>query len=144
MIIEDLNVKHLDGVLNIEKESYDDPWNYEHFLYEIHNHHSKSLVILSDDLIVNGYVITHQIIDQIFILNLAVAKTVRKNGFATMLLNHLFKYAKDLNVHKIDLEVRISNSNALSLYRKEHFNIVGERKNFYSDGETAILMCKLL
>jgi ribosomal-protein-alanine N-acetyltransferase len=45
-------------------------------------------------------------------------------------------------VKTIDLEVRKSNINALSLYRKEHFDITGERKNFYSDGETAIIMCK--
>jgi ribosomal-protein-alanine N-acetyltransferase len=144
MIIENLSFKHLEDVLNVENESYDDPWNYEHFLYEIHNLHSKSFVMLTDDLIVIGYVITHHIIDQIFILNLAVAKTFRKNGFATMLLHHLFNYAINTNVKKIDLEVRKSNCNALSLYRKEHFKIIGERKNFYSDGETAILMCSLL
>ena len=61
---------------------------------------------------------------------------------ASKLLMHLSDIAKNENVNTIDLEVRKSNIIALSLYRKEQFEILGERRNFYSDGENAIIMRK--
>jgi ribosomal-protein-alanine N-acetyltransferase len=142
MIIDTLKTFHIDNILPIEKTCYPDPWNYEHFLYEVHNQHSKSFVSLSQNSQLQGYLITHQIFDQIFILNLAVGFNFRKQGIATGLLHFLFDFAKINCVVTIDLEVRKSNANALSLYRKERFDITGERKKFYADGETAIIMCK--
>lgn len=142
MQIESLKELHIEKILNIEKICYPDPWNYEHFLYEVHNQHSKSFVSFSSNLEIQGYLITHQIFDQISILNLAVSLHFRKQGIASGLLQYLYSFAQQNNVLIIDLEVRKSNKNALSLYRKEHFEITGERKNFYSDGETAIIMCK--
>lgn len=142
MIIDSLKTIHIESILPIEKTCYHDPWNYEHFLYEVHNQHSRSFVSLSQKTEMQGYLVTHQMFDQISILNLAVALNFRKLGIATGLLQYLFNFAKEISVKTIDLEVRKSNMNALSLYRKEHFDITGERKNFYSDGETAIIMCK--
>lgn len=142
MIIESLKTIHIENILPIEKSCYPDPWNYEHFLYEVHNQHSKSFVSFSQNSEIEAYLIAHQIFNQISILNLAVALNCRKKGIASGLLHYLFNFAKKNNVVSIDLEVRKSNINALSLYRKEHFDIAGERKNFYSDGETAIIMCK--
>lgn len=142
MIIDSLKIFYIDSILPIEKSCYPDPWNYEHFLYEVHNQHSKSFVSLSQNSQLQGYLITHQIFDQIFILNLAVGLKFRKQGIAAGLLHFLFDFAKNNSVLTIDLEVRKSNTNALSLYRKEHFEITGERKKFYNDGETAIIMSK--
>jgi ribosomal-protein-alanine N-acetyltransferase len=144
LIIDSLKEFHIEYILPIEKICYSEPWNYEHFLYEIHNHHSRSFVSFSKKKELQGYLITHQIFDQISILNIAVALNFRKQGIASGLLHYLFDFARFNSVKTIDLEVRKSNLNALSLYRKEHFDIAGERKNFYSDGETAIIMCKKL
>jgi ribosomal-protein-alanine N-acetyltransferase len=140
--IDSLKEFHIENILPIEKSCYSNPWNYEHFLYEVHNQHSKSFVSISQKKELQGYLITHQILDQISILNIAVALNFRKQGIGTGLLHYLFDFARLNSVKTIDLEVRKSNLNALSLYRKEHFDIAGERKNFYSDGETAIIMCK--
>jgi ribosomal-protein-alanine N-acetyltransferase len=142
MSIEKLTTHHINLILPIEIESYPDPWNYSHFLYEVYNPHSKSFVALSENNLVIGYLITHHIIDTIFVLNLAVDSKYRKMGIASRLLHYLVNFAENEKVIKIDLEVRKTNENALSLYRKEQFETIGERKNFYSDGEDAIIMCK--
>lgn len=142
MIIEKLLKDHIDLILPIENSCYSDPWNSSHFLYEIYNPHSKSFVALSENNSVNGYIITHHVLDNISVLNLAVNSCFRKTGVASKLLDHLFCIAKIENVKKIDLEVRKSNTIALSLYRKEQFDIIGERRKFYSDGEDAIIMRK--
>jgi ribosomal-protein-alanine N-acetyltransferase len=94
LIIDSLNETHIENILLIEKTCYSDPWNYEHFLYEVHNQHSKSFVSFSPKKVLQGYLITHQIFDQISILNLAVAEKFRNQGIATELLQHLFDFAK--------------------------------------------------
>lgn len=142
MNIEKLSTEHIDLILPIENSCYSDPWNFSHFLYEIYNPHSKSYVALSDHKSVTGYIITHHVLDNISVLNLAVNKSLRKTGIASRLLDHLFFIAKSENVNKVDLEVRKSNIIALSFYRKEQFEVIGERKKFYSDGEDAIIMSK--
>lgn len=142
MIIEKISKGHIDLILPIENSCYSDPWNSSHFLYEIYNPHSKSYVALSDKNSVTGYIITHHILENIFVLNLAVNSCFRKTGVASKLLDHLFCIAKKENVNTVDLEVRKSNKIALSLYRKEQFKIIGERRKFYSDGEDAIIMRK--
>ena len=126
----------------IEKECYNDPWTFSHFLYEVHNPHSISYVALSENENIMGYIITHHIIENISVLNLAVNNDFRRKGVATKLLHQMYLIARNENVLKIDLEVRESNSDAISLYKRENFIISGERKNFYSDGETAIIMYK--
>ncbi len=124
---------HIGQILPIENDCYSDHWNSSHFLYEIYNQHSKSYVALSEHDSVYGYIITHHILDNI---------SCRRTGVASKLLMHLSDIAKNENVNTIDLEVRKSNIIALSLYRKEQFEILGERRNFYSDGENAIIMRK--
>jgi ribosomal-protein-alanine N-acetyltransferase len=142
MNIQILSIDYIGQILPIENDCYSDPWNSSHFLYEIYNQHSKSYVALSEHDSVYGYIITHHILDNISVLNLTVNKSCRRTGVASKLLMHVSDIAKNENVNTIDLEVRKSNIIALSLYRKEQFEILGERRNFYSDGEDAIIMRK--
>ena len=49
---------------------------------------------------------------------------------------------KEKGVGKVFLEVRKSNSVAIKLYGDLGFNLVSERKKYYSDGENALVMLK--
>ena len=64
------------------------------------------------------------------ITNVAVLPEYRKNGIGSML-------------ELLTLEVRKSNIAAQGLYKKYGFDIIGERKRYYSDnGEDAWIMTK--
>jgi ribosomal-protein-alanine N-acetyltransferase len=55
----------------------------------------------------------------------------------------LFQFAKQNGLSFISLEVRESNSPAISLYEKFGFLVEGKRKNFYSvPTEDALIMTK--
>lgn len=73
-----------------------------------------------------------------------VKKEFRKQGIAYMLMTGLEDRLISQNKEKIFLEVRKSNISAQNLYVKCGFSKVGERKEYYSDLETAVIMAKEL
>lgn len=68
----------------------------------------------------------------------------RKNKVASKLLENMINDCLTKKVDEITLEVRISNENAINLYKKHKFKIVGLRKKYYHDGEDAYLMSRTL
>ena len=56
----------------------------------------------------------------------------RGKGYGKILVNHLIKQSEAERAFFITLEVRKSNENAIKLYEKCGFKLIGERKNFYS------------
>ena len=73
-----------------------------------------------------------------------IFKPFRKRGFGKLLLKNLQRYLKEVGVEKLYLEVSEKNTVAVELYRKSGFETVGKRKNYYGEGEDAILMKKTI
>jgi [ribosomal protein S18]-alanine N-acetyltransferase len=66
----------------------------------------------------------------------------RRQGYAQQLLEHLFQWAQQHHINRILLEVRASNYGALQIYKHNGFQRCGLRKNYYHNGEDAVLMEK--
>src|SRR5512137_2920686 len=77
---------HLDEVLAIEKASYPRPWTREHFREELLSPHAFSLVAVSLDGRVAGYIIPVLIIDECEIRNVAVHPAMRGHGVGRLLV----------------------------------------------------------
>lgn len=81
------------------------------------------------------------VLDEGYITNIAVHPDFRRKGIAHALTDSLKSEAEKLKLSFLTLEVRESNLAAIKLYEKSGFQVVGKRKNFYSDPkEDAILM----
>jgi len=79
--------------------------------------------------------------DEAHIISLAVRKAYRHRGIGELLLIATIDLAAQLKAHIITLEVRASNTAALSLYGKYGFIQVGLRRAYYIENkEDAILM----
>ena len=79
--------------------------------------------------------------DEAHIISLAVRKTLCRRGIGELLLIATIDLAAQLKASIITLEVRASNTAALSLYRKYGFIQVGLRRAYYIENkEDAILM----
>ena len=75
------------------------------------------------------------------LISLAVRETYRHGGIGELLFIATIDLAAQLKAHIITLEVRASNTAAISLYRKYGFIQVGLRRGYYIDNkEDAILM----
>ena len=76
---------------------------------------------------------------------MAVHPDHRRMGIACLLINNLMRICVVNNMKFLNLEVRESNCNAISLYSKLGFEKVGLRKNYYKNpNENAVLMTKYL
>ena len=74
------------------------------------------------------------------LLKIAVLPDFQKRGIAKNLLSKLSNDMRDLSATKIILEVRKSNTSAQKFYEKLKIKNIATRKNYYSNGEDAILM----
>lgn len=118
---------------------FDDFWNFEIFKEELANNNSMYLVLRYENEIVSfgGIKI---ILDEADIMNIVTKKDKRNQGFAKFLLNELITIAEEQNCKTITLEVDENNLPAIKLYKDFEFKEVGKRKNYYKNGNTAILM----
>lgn len=118
---------------------FDDFWNFEIFKEELANNNSMYLVLRYENEIVSfgGIKI---ILNEADIMNIVTKKNKRNQGFAKFLLNELITIAEEQNCKTITLEVDENNLPAIKLYKDFEFKEVGKRKNYYKNGNTAILM----
>ena len=125
----------------LEKECFSKPWTKDDIVDSLKNSTVFFIAKMQNETV--GYCGMQNASGDGYITNVAVTEAARKNGVATGLLEVLFDFAKINNLKSISLEVRKSNSPAISLYNKMGFETVGTRKNFYSDPrEDANIMTK--
>lgn len=132
-----LSPSDLPQILEIEHKSFPHPWSAEGFGGVVANDLYLSLGVFRERLM--GYIIAIKVLDELHILNIAVAPDCRRNGVGGLLMDATMKVL-DGKIRTIFLEVRQSNLPAINFYRKRGFKTVGRRKNYYPDGEDAILM----
>ncbi len=137
----DMEPDHLDQVLAIERTSFPTPWKREHFLHEICANPAALNVVVVRDADVLGHASCWCMFEELTINTIAVRDDFRRKGLAGWLLSELIRIAVSRGCRVATLEVRPSNTPALSLYRSFGFESVGRRKGYYDDGkEDAIVM----
>ena len=75
--------------------------------------------------------------------SIAVLPQFRRKGIAAGLLRVLCGTCSLHDIQDIELEVRVTNTAAIELYKRFFFEITGVRKNYYQDGEDAYNMARL-
>ncbi len=135
---------HVEELALIEEECFSVPWTVNGLKEELSNSHARFYVAVCDG-VVAGYIGAHNIVGEVYITNVAVKNSFRKKGIGKALVDHLVCEGISENADFVTLEVRKSNNNAIRLYEKTGFSVVGERKDFYSSPrEDALLMTKFL
>lgn len=134
-----LEEKFLDGVIEIENESFAHPWSREAYLAELKNPMAHYIVLTQENAVV-AYGGFWQILDEGHITNIAVKKSERGRGLGTVLMRRLLSEAQKLKITALTLEVRASNTAAQHLYQKFGFQCAGIRPGYYPDGESAVIM----
>ena len=130
----------LPQVLPIERSSFPTPWTAKAFLQEM-TPPSFSFVSVQEGERVLGYVVFRLILEEVHILNLAVAPPWRRQGVGRELLRFCVDFCWRRGGILFSLEVREGNLPAIGLYRKMGFALRGRRPGYYRDtGEDALLM----
>lgn len=137
--ISTMMLNDLEQIKKNLQTDFDDFWNFKIFKEELANNNSMYLILRYENEIVSfgGIKI---ILDEADIMNIVTKKDKRNQGFAKFLLNELIAIAEEQNCKTITLEVDENNLPAINLYKDFDFKEVGKRKNYYKNGNTAILM----
>lgn len=90
-----------------------------------------------DDKLV-GFIHVTKLYETMDIVNIVVDREVRKQGIATKLINYVIDLFDDID--NVMLEVNENNIPAISLYKKNNFEIINKRNNYY--GSDAALIMK--
>ena len=127
----------LDLVQN-EKEDFSDlefiGWSKKQIISQFTKRIDYSLGIYKNNNLISfllGDLISIEKDAEYEILVLYVKKSERREGFASKLLKYIEKQKKNLNIKKIYLEVSKNNNNAIYLYKKNKYNLINIRKNYY-------------
>lgn len=78
------------------------------------------------------------------VLMLGVMPEFRHRTIGRGLMAETYSRCQARGIETLTLEVRKSNSAAMAFYEREGFRVCGEIKNFYSNGEDAHKMMKVL
>jgi ribosomal-protein-alanine N-acetyltransferase len=92
-----------------------------------------------------GFLVVQAVVAEAELLNLCIAPENRRAGLAEALLNEAIAELRSARVDRLFLEVRESNTPAISFYEKHKFRKTGRRPAYYRDpDEAAVLMMKEL
>jgi ribosomal-protein-alanine N-acetyltransferase len=137
-----LELRDLNAIEAIERESYPTPWSRSMFAGELAKPSSISLGAFdpeSDELL--GYLIISRYVDAWHVMNVAVAQKYRRRRIAASLLERLFELTSNEGRRGYTLEVRVSNEVAIKLYEQAGFKARGIRRGYYTDNrEDALIM----
>ena len=148
----------LDEVLKIEAVSHIHPWTKGNFSDSLAAGHWAYCVRPQVDQAVKGsyldprvlwaYCILFPAVDELHLLNITVSPQLRKLGIGKRMMAAIEGVSAQQKIPRIILEVRPTNTAAVTLYQKLGYEQIGVRKNYYpvnsetGKREDALVMAK--
>ena len=133
-------MKDISPVHNIECQVFPNPWPKKCFIQDIEDVETSHPYVVEKNKKVIGYIICWYYAHELHIGNIAVLQDHQGMGVGKYLLNKIFELFRDYEMSY--LEVRASNTKAISLYKKFGFEVLYTRCKYYSNGENAMVMVK--
>ena len=142
----------LDEVMPLERRCFIDPWTRHMYLSDLTNNALATYLVLRAPgrvsargpeapvpslLAYGGFWL---LLDEAHIATIATHPKWRGCGLGLWLMLALLDTAIERGAVVATLEVRVGNAPARRLYEKLGFEEVGERRNYYRDGEDALIM----
>ncbi len=140
--IREFREKDLFEVLNIANESLTENYVPELFL-DIYRLWPRGFLVAVTNEVV-GFLAASKYSKEARILMLAVKKEHRGQGIGTALMNRFMSICKLENVLSIRLEVRTTNLRAIEFYKKFGFTIISYVPNYYTNGDAAYIMWRMI
>lgn len=135
----------VDEIGLMDRRNYEFAWTDGIFRDCIKAGYFCPLLLCNDRII--GYGVLQTGAEEAHLLNLCIDRPWQRQGFARLMLDHLTAEAIHRGAKMLFLEVRPSNTRAVSLYQQSGFNEIGVRKDYYDsrDGrEDALVMARHL
>jgi ribosomal-protein-alanine N-acetyltransferase len=159
-LIKQLEESEIMEVLQIQESNNLGKWSFADYLSVIENKKTAKLVVKFKDKTI-GFVIMrliklwankHLLLNESGsgnpfsegeIYNMGIHNSYKKNGIGTLLLNYLIQNCETYSLMSVWLEVRESNYPAINFYKKNNFEKIYTRKNYYDNPKENAIVMKL-
>ena len=143
ILITSMQQRHIGALAGLEKICFGAlAWNEQALADELTNDTAHFLVLEKSGEAI-GYIGTFVVVDSCYVSNIGILPQYRRQGFASVLMESACKEAFSLGARSISLEVRPSNTAAISLYKKLGFEEIGLRRGFYREPKEDALILNL-
>lgn len=128
------------------------PENYTDFFFiDLHQRFPETFIVAEENGEVVGYIMCRMelglsnfgfkgLVKKGHIVSVAVLPQYRRKGIGEALVNKAIEGMRLYNAKQCFLEVRVTNTQAISLYKKLGFQVTRTIHGYYADGEDAYLM----
>lgn len=146
----------LGDVCEVEKLAYAHPWSRRHFADSLASGYPAVMLLgearpgevayppRADGRVLLGYLVAMPGVDEVHLLNITVAPSQQRQGWASFMLDALGLWSRGQGAQWLWLEVRAGNAPARALYTRYGFQQVGLRRGYYPAGglqrEDAVVM----
>lgn len=141
MIIRKANLDDVEAIVSLDQEVLQTNWHEKLYAESIVLKDTQSLVLDHEGRLI-GFLIYRNIGGDFEIIQLALNKAYQRQGLASMMIDFMIQDAQSSHIEFIYLEVEMDNLPALNLYKKYGFEAIHQRKNYYGQGQNAIVMRK--
>jgi len=129
----------LEAITRLEANSFPAPWRREYFESELRAAGRYNRVAKVPSGVI-GYLFAMYYLDEMHINKIAIEELQRRRGLATAMMRECIDFAKSKSIVLLSLEVRQTNGGAQDFYKTLDFAPAYVRKNYYPDGEPAVVM----
>ena len=129
IVIRTMEEDDVPKAAELEQEIFSMPWSKQGFLEALRQDTLFVTAWKGNQLA--GYCGMYCSMEEGEITNVAVSKSLRRQGIGRKMLKYLLKQADRKGIARVVLEVRISNTSAIALYESLGFQNVGVRRGFY-------------
>lgn len=143
--IESATVENIEEILVLDCLCFMGVWTRKAYLREIESPNSSLLLLWLTEAQSSpkaiGIGCLWSIVEEAHITLLGIDPQYHRQGLGMLLLHSLLKDARQRNLERATLEVKVTNDPALNLYEKFGFEVAGKRKNYYTKtGEDAFIL----
>lgn len=138
----DLTSEALSFLKDLDGRFFPTPWSPESWEKTFFEGASRFIVLLKNDGELVGFTLFDENAADSFahLLKILIDPKVRTSGFGRALLNEAIEILKRRGVKTFFLEVEEHNDSAIRLYEKVGFKVIHKKKQFYSNGASALIM----
>jgi ribosomal-protein-alanine N-acetyltransferase len=141
---------YIADLIRIGEETNLSPWSAQSYLEEIRNPKAILLRLVCEENETIGFVVGRLVLGgeaevrtDAEIYNIAVVNDRQHRGNGQKLLDSFLERCSEHRVNYVWLEVRESNHKAITFYRKNGFEQIQSRPNFYENPREAALLMRL-
>lgn len=139
-MIRPLLEKDLKFIASVKDIDFIDGWDLNMLASSFNSNNLLGYIVIEEKPL--AFITYSLSMDSADILDVYVLEEYRKKGYADKLITLVERSVEEKGVNRILLEVKEDNEKAINLYTKKGYKEISQRKKYYADGKTAIIMLK--